>query len=281
MGDIGFGFAQAGSITWEAYRWNPSPRATRLKAQDGLIINYGLKNEWAQHILPKLQHISPSTPISISIAKTNCSRTADTNEGIQDYVDTIVLAEQLQVCDIYTLNISCPNAYGGEPYTTPELLEQLLTAIQWAHPSKPIWIKMPLELPWEQFARLCRVSIKFGVQALILANLRKERTGLSLQKYDHIPGGISGKPTEQLVNELISHTYQEFWDQIRIVGTGWVFSATDAYEKIKRGASLVQLITGMIYKGPQLIGQINKWLVQLLQKDGYNNIAEAIWAYHR
>ncbi|USN56035.1 MAG: hypothetical protein H6765_01195 [Candidatus Peribacteria bacterium] len=79
---------------------------------------------------------------------------------------------------MYTLNISCPNAYGGEPYTTPESLQQLLAAIQLAHPSKPIWIKMPLELPREQFSKLCEVCIQYGVQALILANLRKERSGL-------------------------------------------------------------------------------------------------------
>jgi dihydroorotate dehydrogenase len=131
-------------------------------------------------ILPRLLQ-NFAHPVSISLAKTNCERTIDIGEGIQDYVHTINLAEQLKVGDIYTLNISCPNAYGGEPYTTPELLNQLLEAIKTAHPSKPIWIKMPLELPRSQYMKLCETAIKHGVQALILSNLRKERDGIDIQ----------------------------------------------------------------------------------------------------
>lgn len=89
-------------------------------------------------------------------------------------------------------------------------------------------------------------------------------------------GGISGLPTQKLCNDLIAHTYKNYGNDLIIIGVGGIFSAQDAYTKIKLGASLLQLITGMIYQGPQLIGEINQGLAQLLKKDGYKNIQEAI-----
>ena len=94
-------------------------------------------------------------------------------------------------------------------------------------------------------------------------------------------GGISGKPTWELSNELIAETYKNYGDKLVIVGVGGIFSAKDAYKKIRLGASLVQLITGMIYEGPQLISEINQGLVRLLRKDGFSNIREAIGIDHK
>ncbi len=115
-----------------------------------------------------------------------------------------------------------------------------------------------------------------------VGNLNKNRNDPAV--LDPIPknleGNVSGKPTKKLSNELISKTYQEFGDKLVIVGVGGIFSPEDAYEKIKRGASLLQIITGMIYEGPQLIGEINRGLVSLMKKDGYKNISQAVGTYH-
>ncbi len=150
--------------------------------------------------------------------------------------------------------------------------------------TKPIFIKMPLELEWEKFKELLQVAIKYKIDGVVIANLVKDRESNKYIK-DEIPenikGGISGLPTRDLCNEKISLTYKEFGDKFKIIGVGGIFNAEDAYEKIKLGASLVQLITGMIFEGPQLIGEINRGLVKLLRKDGFNNISEAVGTAHK
>ena len=94
-------------------------------------------------------------------------------------------------------------------------------------------------------------------------------------------GGISGKPTVTACNDLIFQTYREYRDDFVIVGAGGIFDADEAYEKIKLGATTLQLITGMIFMGPQLIGQINRGLVKRLKADGYSHLSEAVGAHHR
>lgn len=127
------------------------------------------------------------------------------------------------------------------------------------------------------------IIVEYNLDGVIIGNLTKDRD--SKQIKDSIPksvhGGISGKPTEKLVNNLISKTYQNYGDKLVIIGVGGIFSVEDAYEKIKRGAKLTQLITGMIYQGPQLIGEINEGLVSLLEKDGYKSINDAVGVHHK
>ena len=143
-------------------------------------------------------------------------------------------------------------------------------------------IKLSPDLDKEIIDAIIAISRKYKIDGFIVSNLTKkrEKTNISEKEFSKVGnGGLSGKPTEKLSNELISYIYsknKELGTDFIIIGCGGIFSATDAYEKIKRGASLVQLITGMIYEGPALIGKINKELVQLLEKNGYNNISEAI-----
>lgn len=284
--DIGFGFAEIGSVTARPYEGNPHPRLVRLPKSRGILVNYGLKNNGVDALNNKFvnEYPSPQIPISISVAKTNCKEVVTPEEGIADYVTTLTKLTERGVGNIYTINISCPNTFGGEPFTTPELLEPLLKSIDALSLKKPLWIKMPISVPDTTFSDLCSVADRHNVSGLIIGNLQKDRTDSSI--IDHVSahqaGGISGKPTWKRSNELISQTYATYKDRFVIIGCGGVFSAEDAYEKIKRGATLVQLITGMIYKGPQLIGQINRELIKLAEKDGYTNISEAVGAHsHR
>ncbi|HRH23951.1 MAG TPA: quinone-dependent dihydroorotate dehydrogenase, partial [Candidatus Magasanikbacteria bacterium] len=130
---------------------------------------------------------------------------------------------------------------------------------------------------------LLDVALRFQIHAVNIGNLNKNRLDHAIKEKipEYIRGSISGKPTQELSNDLISRTYEYCGDRIKIIGTGGIFCADDAYEKIKRGATLVELITGMIYEGPQLIGSINYDLVRLLKRDGYVTISDAIGAYHR
>lgn len=310
--EVGFGFMSVGSITAKPYEGNKGARLHRLIKSEALVVYYGLKNIGVDKIIQKLnqykelypndakeenkqkeefsnnlersgQKESATTfPLFISIAKTNSPDTCEVDSGIADYAECFKKIVDSGVGDVYELNISCPNTFGGEPFTTPEKLNLLLKNLFLIQFTKPLFIKMPINLEWEQFEALLKVLVQFDVAGVIIGNLNKDHNSAALKEKvpEEIKGGISGKPTFELSNNLISLTYKHYGDKLIIVGTGGIFSAEDAYEKIKRGATLVQLITGMIYQGPQLIGEINSGLVKLLQKDGYNNIKDAIGVYN-
>ncbi len=282
MEPVGFGFMQVGTLTLHAYAGNPKPRAVRLPHSQALVVNYGLKNIGVEHILPKL-NTHTDFPIGVSVGKTNCYETADVNAGILDYASCLYKVIQSGAGDFYTINISCPNTFGGEPFITSDRLDRLLTSLFRLKIEKPVFLKMPIHLAWNNFKPLLDVAVAHGVDGVIIGNLCKDRHYPLIKDAlsPAVKGGISGKPTWDASNELISQAFENYRNQLLIVGVGGIFSAADAYEKIKRGASLVQLITGMIYEGPQLIGSINKGLVQLLRADGYKNISDAIGAYHK
>ncbi len=275
---VGFGFQSVGSITAKPYEGNPKPWLYRLKKTQSIVVNFGLKNVGVDEIIKRIRNSIKQYPLMISVAKTNSPTTTDTVNGITDYVETLSKLEQNQIGDIYEINISCPNAFGGESFTTPELLEPLLARISSLKLSKPIFIKMPINLPFEDFKKLLDIILKYQMSGVIIGNLNKDRARPEIK--DKIPeglkGNLSGKPTFELSNNLISETYNYCGDKLKIIGVGGIFSAADAYEKIKRGASLVQLITGMIFEGPALIGNINEELVELLKKDRFTNISQAI-----
>jgi dihydroorotate dehydrogenase len=281
---LGFGFAEIGSVTFKSYGGNPKPRLYRLPKSKGLVVYYGLKSIGVDKVIPKLKKIYDiNFPLAISVAKTNSEETNTVEKGVQDYVASLVKLEKNNCGNLYVLNISCPNTFGGEPFTTADKLDKLLKQVFDANLTKPIYIKMPINLPWDEFESLVKVSLKYDVAGLIIGNLNKDPDPELIK--DEIPegvkGGISGIPTQKLSNDLIRKTYEKYGDKLIIVGTGGIFSAEDAYLKIKLGASLVQLITGMIFNGPQFIGQLNKDLAKLLREDGYKNISEAVGAAHR
>lgn len=136
---------------------------------------------------------------------------------------------------------------------------------------------MPIDKTDEETLAMLKVIVKYPVQAVIFGNLQKDRHDPALDPLEvkrFAKGNFSGKPTEKRANELISLAYGTYGEKLPIIGCGGVFSAADAYKKIKLGASLVQLITGMIYEGPQLIAEINLGLVELFKQDGVNKLAK-------
>jgi dihydroorotate dehydrogenase len=236
-------------------------------------------NDGVKSIAERVKHsIDKKSVIGISVAKTNSKDTATLEGGISDYINCLKYLEENNVGDYYTINISCPNTFGGEPFTTPERLEKLLDRIGEIDISKPVFIKMPINLPLDDFDSLLKICIKYKVTGVIIGNLTKVRDPelIADEIPSNIKGGISGKPTEELSNKLIAYTYKHYRDKLVIIGVGGIFSAQDAYKKIKCGASVVQLITGMIYQGPQLISQINSGIVKLLEIEGYPTLKEAI-----
>jgi dihydroorotate dehydrogenase len=162
-------------------------------------------------------------------------------------------------------------------------LEALLRAVDVLGLTTPVFIKMPIELGDKEVTLMLEVILKHRIAGIIIGNLQKNRNdpALNPEEVAKFPvGNFSGKPTWKRSNELISLAYRHCGGKLVIIGCGGVFSAEDAYEKILRGASLVQLITGMIFQGPQLIAEINLRLPALLQRDGYNTVADAVGMMH-
>jgi len=278
---IGFGYMEGGSITYQPCVGNAKPWFYRLPRTKSLVVHVGLANQGAERILKRLRTYSPKLradfPLNISVAKTNSANTCTDHMGIEDYVGSLTLIKESGLGDLITINISCPNTFGGEPFTTPRRLEKLLGAIDALTLQQPVFIKMPC-LEWEYIQPLLEVANRHQVHGITLTNLAKERSKVQLKDPlpDAVEGGLSGKPTWEISNELIRRTYRAYGDRFIIIGVGGVFSAEDAYTKIRLGASLVELITGMIFEGPQLIGEINRGLVRLLKRDGFTNVRQAI-----
>lgn len=279
---LGFGFSTVGSVTARYCTGNPRPWFYRLPKTQSLVVNAGLANHGSRTIIDRIQHYKPNIirqfPIILSVAKTNSNKVVDVKDGIADYITSIKRAKNSKNIKMIEINISCPNAFGGEPFTTPSRLNRLLIAIDAVGIKQPIYIKMPVNLSWDAFSSLLDVIVKHQVAGVTIANLAKDRASLKLM--DTLPesacGNLSGKPTWELSNELIRQTYINYGNKLTIIGVGGIFSAEDAYKKIKLGASLVEVLTGMIFCGPQLTAEINTNLPRLLKRDGYTHISQAI-----
>ena len=187
-----------------------------------------------------------------------------------------------QIGDYFTINISCPNTFGGQPFHDPASLNKLLNALDKIPTKKPVFIKFSPDLSSKEIDLILEICSNHRVHGFVLSNLTKKRTNQKIID-NSVPdfGGLSGKVVEELTDNLIKYVYKRTQGKYIIIGCGGVFNAEDAYKKIKLGASLIQLITGMVYQGPQTISQINLGLVKLLKKDGYKNISEAIGANNK
>ena len=278
---IGFGFQSVGTITNKPYGGNLKPRLGRLIKSESLLVNKGFKNEGIEKVSKKLKKLKYDFPVGISIGKTNSQNNKMTQEqAVSDIVSAFKVAEKAGLrTSYYELNISCPNLYGNVTFYTPKNLEELLLSVTKLNLKKPLFIKMPIEQSDEETLKMLDVIVKFSVSGVIFGNLWKNRKNKALNKEEvrkYPVGNFSGKPTEQRSNELIELVFKKYGKKLIIIGCGGVFSAEDAYKKIKLGASLVQFITGMVFEGPQLAAEINLSLIKFLKKDGFSNISEAI-----
>jgi len=277
---MGFGFESVGTVTNMAYEGNPRPRLGRLPKSRSLMVNKGFKSIGAKGIIKKLEPFHFSFPVGISIGRTNGIKDMTQKQSVEDVITSFTLFEKSKVKhSYYELNISCPNLYGNISFYPKENLHELLTEVEKLKIKRPIFIKMPINNSDKEILEMLETITKFSIKGVIFGNLQKDRKDPSLYP-DEVKkfqvGNFSGKPCEERSNELIALAYKKYGKKLVIIGCGGVFSARDAYKKIKLGASLVELITGMIYQGPQLISQINLELEDMLKQDGYKNIADAI-----
>lgn len=277
----GFGFETVGSTTSRPCAGNPKPWFHRLPEYDSMMVHVGLANDGSERVIPRVEKAhtnAKSMKLSISIARTNDEKTGDIDEGIDDY--RISLQRAANRSSMVEINISCPNTRAGEPFNEdPSNLDRLFTELDKVQHEQPLLVKMPLNKTWEEFQALLDVLVDHRVQGVTIANLQKDRTGL------HIPqsweGGLSGAPCFESSNDLITKTYQRYGDKLTIAGVGGVFTAQQAYHKIRNGSSLVMFVSSLMYRGPQQITTLKRGLVDLLHKDGFANISEAVGANFR
>jgi dihydroorotate dehydrogenase len=275
---IGFGFGTVGTITYNAYEGNPKPLLGRLPKSKSLMVNKGFKNDGVKAIIKKLRKYKFEIPVGLSVGRTN-SATLSEKESVSDIISAFTALMDSKVQNsYYELNISCPNLYGNVSFYPTKNLNDLLTAVDKLHIKKPVFVKMPINESDKDTEGMLKVISKHKIQGVIFGNLQKDRKHPMLNAHEvkkYKVGYFSGKPAFERSNGLIKLSYRKFGKKLTIIGCGGVFSAEDAYTKIKLGATLVQLITGLIYEGPQLPAQINLGLMDLLKRDGFKNIEEA------
>jgi dihydroorotate dehydrogenase subfamily 2 len=278
---LGFGFGTVGTLTYQSYQGNPGPMLGRLPKSKSLLVNKGFKNMGVEATLKKFTGKSFDYPVGISIGKTNTPEIKTQSEAVQDIVSAFLDAEKSGVpFAYYELNISCPNLFGSIEFYQTKHLQELLQAVQKLNLTRPIFIKMPISKTDQEIISIMDVVVTFPcIKAVIIGNLQTNRQNPAIKPAELEKmgkGNFSGLPCQERSNELIALVYKNYGEQIKIIGCGGTFSAQDAYRKITLGASAVQLITGLIFEGPQLVSQINETLPMLLKKDGFKTLQEAI-----
>lgn len=267
MRSVGFGFNTVGTVTAGAYEGNQKPRLARLPKSQSLLVNKGFKSEGAEMVAKRLdkKNLMGNT-IGLSVGSTNSKRIDSIKKAIDDYLFTFEIFKERSYVKYFELNISCPNTAMTENFVDLKNFNILVRAISGLKIKQPIFVKMPNEIEIHDSTDLIRMALKYNIHGFIFSNLVKNRKNLAFDKEEimkmaDFKGNFSGKPTERNSNLNIVKARKIFGREIAIIGCGGIFSPLDAFSKFDAGADLVQLVTGMIYEGPQLPGEICRALI--------------------
>lgn len=279
---LNFGFMEIGSVTNLPYGGNPRPRLIRFPKTNSIWVNYGLKSLGSKIVAEKLLGKSFKIPLFVNIAKTNCKETVECENAVDDYVKGMEAFRN--IANFFTVNISCPNAFGGQPFHDPKDLEKLLTAIDAKSFYQPIFLKISPDLTTIQVDDILKICDNHNIFGIIISNLRKDKKLQDIHESERkfLPehGGLSGDYLKAKSNIMLKYIALKRkngeCNNYILVGLGGVFDANDAYEKIKLGANLIQLVTGIIFEGPTICTTMAYDLDKLLKNDGFKNINEAV-----
>ena len=271
--NLGFGFSEVGTVTPKPQPGNPKPRIFRLKDDRAIINRLGFNSVGFSEVKTKLEKIGDN------IIGVNIGANKNSKDFSEDYIKGIKFFSTL--ASYITINISSPNTPGLRNLEVLENLDVLLDKINNLEREDllikiPILLKISPDLEADNLKYLCEKVLSSKIDGLIISNTTISRDSISTDTLEK--GGLSGKPIFDISTKQLRMAYKYTNGKIPLIGVGGVDSAEKAYEKIKNGASLIQLYTGLVYNGTNLIKDINEDLSSLIERDGYSNISEAVGA---
>ena len=266
---LGFGSVEVGGVTARPQTGNPRPRMFRLREDEALVNRMGLNNDGAAAVGDRLADLDVKVPVGVNIAK---SETVSREHAPADYRETY---EQVTGGDFFVVNVSCPNSQGFEELQNRAAMADIFAELTDAGAS-PLLVKLSPDLPDPAVADALELVEEFNLDGVVAVNTTTDRPD-SLQSPNRAEwGGLSGKPLEAPATRMVRFVAERV--DVPVVGVGGVATAEDAYEKVRAGASVVQLYTGLVYKGPGIARDINRGLLERLERDGFDSIEEAVGA---
>ena len=270
---LGFGFVEVGTVTPLKQFGNPKPRIFRLKDDDALINRLGFNNDGIEIIKNRIKLNDKKGIVGVNIGpnKETKDQKNDFCLGLKNFFD---------IADYITVNISSPNTEGLRDFHEQEKLKNLLLALNKIKKENKtdisLLLKVSPDIEDNHISEIVDVATNNDIAAIILTNTTNGNRDNLRSEIKKEKGGLSGKPLQEISTNMIKKFYKQLNGKIPIIGVGGVDSGKSAYEKIIAGASLLQLYTGFIYKGPSAAKDIKKGLIQILKAEGLNNIKEAI-----
>ena len=268
LASLGFGHVEVGAVTAEPQAGNPRPRLFRLLEDEALINRMGFNNDGADIIGERLDALESNVPIGVNIGK---SKTAPNDEAESDYLYTF--ERVAGGGDYFVVNVSSPNTPGLRELQERDRLESILGTLKDAG-ADPLLVKLSPDLTEAAIADALDVVETLELAGVIATNTTIERPDTLHGEHAREDGGLSGKPIEDDATEMVRFIAER--TDKPVVGVGGVSDAAGAYEKIRNGASLVQLYTGLIYEGPTVARDINRGLLELLERDGFSSVSDAV-----
>ncbi|MGG2201197.1 quinone-dependent dihydroorotate dehydrogenase [Paenibacillus validus] len=281
---IGFGFMEVGTVTPKPQEGNPLPRLFRLPEDGALINRMGFNNVGIEGMKRNLRNQGKRTiPLAINIGKNKATPNEQAHEDYRACIQALY-----GYGDFFVVNISSPNTPDLRNLQHGDDLSRLLAAVKdemdamhakFGGREKPVLVKIAPDLTPEEVEYTAATILRSNVSGIIVSNTTISRDGLANANRGET-GGLSGRPLTGKSTELIGTVYRLTEGKLPIIGSGGIFTAEDAYAKIRAGASLVEVYTALIYEGPALVKRINRGLRQLLRQDGFKHISEAVGSAH-
>jgi dihydroorotate dehydrogenase len=269
MLSLGFGFVEVGTVTPKPQQGNTKPRLLRLSQDHAVINRMGFNNRGQPAAFARLRECSHMH----GVIGVNIGANKDSSDRIADYVAGV--RAMSPVARYLTINISSPNTPGLRQLQEEKALEELLSAVQEVDCDKPIFLKVAPDLDEADPDRIVRAALDHGVAAIIVSNTTVSRPPLR-SRHAAEAGGLSGRPLKPLALEALRRFRSSSGGEIPLIGVGGIANSDDAWERIRAGASLVQLYTAMVYEGSGIARRIGDGLAQRLAREGFADIAEAV-----